>query len=602
MPLNLTNSSDTHVSCSITLDNVRPKVLSVLNTSCGVPADLIELTLDHHNETEPCPAQLRIFHLLGEGFTLSTIKKCLESKQPLAMLGLSAGQPLSLGNVVPVSLVEAITIPFAFLSVIVLCMAAQIVWKRCFRWRFITNFLSYRVDSDQELVQELYKRLTALGLSVWWDKECLKPGQPWEEGFADGLFASKVLIPVLSKGALANFSSLNADSPCDNVLLEHMLALEQKERGLMKAIFPVFVGQIDPSTNEYGNFFRNNGIPGCSSELNVTAIDAKAQEHLERKHGDNTLKVTNRTPKGVLNQLCRHQGDFVQGDRDEALNRIALAILAMNKDVAAGKVIAVATEGGGSKSDAPANDEGTKEGFLSWLLHVLHLQGTGVSSSPETSDAELLPGTARSEGFERFFSPAIVGESSDAESNPVLAYEAKAERNQRESMIKGKRGRLSRLLPPPGAKADFSQEEEIEMYLRLQGVKTEKVQVAPTSPMALNLQLVQITQEHKQRQSIASRDASRRARSRIMPSRGSEFDRDLQQSSARDSIMPTLASMLKSVRSQRISTRLSARLPSSRRASVPDGAWSADGNAEGGRQLQRSSQAAADGHGNRERC
>ena len=138
------------------------------------------------------------------------------------------------------------------------------------------------------------------------------------------------------------------------------------------------------------------------------------------------------------------------------------------------------------------------------------------------------------------------------------------------------------------------------MHLKLQGVKTEKVQVAPTSPVALNLQQVQFSQEHKQRQSIASREISRRARSRIMPSRDSESDRDSQQSSARDSIMPTLASMLKSVRSQRLSTRLSARLPSSRRASVPDGAWSADGNAEGGRQLQRSSQAASDGHGNRE--
>ena len=51
----------------------------------------------------------------------------------------------------------------------------------------------------QALVEDLYHRLIALKLRVWLDVKCLKPGQPWEDGFADGLFASAIFVPVLSK-------------------------------------------------------------------------------------------------------------------------------------------------------------------------------------------------------------------------------------------------------------------------------------------------------------------------------------------------------------------------------------------------------------------
>ena len=51
-------------------------------------------------------------------------------------------------------------------------------------------------------------------------------------------------VPVLSKDALANFANLKQRSPCDNVLLEYTLALELKARGQLRAIFPVFVGDV----------------------------------------------------------------------------------------------------------------------------------------------------------------------------------------------------------------------------------------------------------------------------------------------------------------------------------------------------------------------
>jgi serine/threonine protein kinase len=47
-------------------------------------------------------------------------------------------------------------------------------------------FLSYRVSSDAAHVQAMYTSLVGKGLRVWWDKQCLRPGESWEEGFCRG--------------------------------------------------------------------------------------------------------------------------------------------------------------------------------------------------------------------------------------------------------------------------------------------------------------------------------------------------------------------------------------------------------------------------------
>ena len=143
--------------------------------------------------------------------------------------------------------------------------------------------------------------MLALNLRVWWDVKCLKPGQEWEEGFADGLFASRVFVPVLSKAALASFANLQPDSRCDNVLLEHELALEQQARGKMGAIFPVFVGELEDGKSSRGDFFKTGGMPAFAEDIVVAAVDGKAREHLERRLGARRsyLRVEDRTPRGA---------------------------------------------------------------------------------------------------------------------------------------------------------------------------------------------------------------------------------------------------------------------------------------------------------------
>ena len=95
-------------------------------------------------------------------------------------------------------------------------------------------FLSYRVASDQKLVQDIYWRLVAQDVVVdgktrkmkpFWDAECLKPGESWEEGFKNAIIRTTLIVPVFSRKAFVNIPDLTPDSACDNVILEYELAL-----------------------------------------------------------------------------------------------------------------------------------------------------------------------------------------------------------------------------------------------------------------------------------------------------------------------------------------------------------------------------------------
>jgi len=110
-------------------------------------------------------------------------------------------------------------------------------------------FLSYRVVSDAKHIKLLHRILTQRGLRVYWDALCIRDGKPWEREFAEGLIASKIFVPFISRHAVNqpnnvfnNFSLLKSDSHCDNVLLEHRLAFELQDRGYIESVFPVCLG------------------------------------------------------------------------------------------------------------------------------------------------------------------------------------------------------------------------------------------------------------------------------------------------------------------------------------------------------------------------
>lgn len=117
-------------------------------------------------------------------------------------------------------------------------------------------FISYRVASDSSRAQFLYKRLTAAGLKVWFDQECLKDGKNWKIGFAEGLINSRVFVCLISRDAIEpedpsrRITCLKPTSPCDNVILEWRLSLELHDRGMIQHIYPIFVNNRADGTFE----------------------------------------------------------------------------------------------------------------------------------------------------------------------------------------------------------------------------------------------------------------------------------------------------------------------------------------------------------------
>jgi len=191
-------------------------------------------------------------------------------------------------------------------------------------------FLGYRVASDADLVERLHDKLKAEGVNVWWDKRCLPAGQPWEQGFADGLNSSTIFVPVLSKAALAPCAKLTAASACDNVVFEHQLALELYLRGDLRAIFPVLVGEVEhnPTLGDiHGDFFKDGGMPACEGDVVVAAVEGKLVEHLGRLgKGVPMLPASDRTVKATLAAITRNQGVKLFGVRSDTVDNAVAAI------------------------------------------------------------------------------------------------------------------------------------------------------------------------------------------------------------------------------------------------------------------------------------
>jgi hypothetical protein len=123
------------------------------------------------------------------------------------------------------------------------------------------------LQCDLQFTERLFALLTKRGRKVWWDKVCLETGKNWEEGFCDGLVNSRVAAMLLSKEALASTAELKHGSRCDNVVLEHALALELHERHLLECIIPVYL----------------NHVGEVGSDCTVKAIEDKLIEHLSNE-------------------------------------------------------------------------------------------------------------------------------------------------------------------------------------------------------------------------------------------------------------------------------------------------------------------------------
>ena len=175
--------------------------------------------------------------------------------------------------------------------------------------------VGYRVATDSDNVVALFFELTKMGFRVFFDQVRLEDGKNWEIGFCNGLIQSKVFVGVLSGAGLysgtdrGDISKLKADSPADNVMLEHALVGELKERDLIEEIFVV---PMDDKVSAE-----------AAPDIAVALIDAKLVEHLKREDlGDpkQAQHYVKKTVQGILN------GTHLTGASADNLGPVATAL------------------------------------------------------------------------------------------------------------------------------------------------------------------------------------------------------------------------------------------------------------------------------------
>ena len=221
------------------------------------------------------------------------------------------------------------------------------------------------------------------------DKLCLEPGVDWEQGFCEGLVSSRAFVPLLSRDAInhsdkdwQNFSKLTADSKCDNVFLEHRLAVELHELGMIEKMFPIFIGDVDFTTDEYTNYFGS----GCHPKLpnvSVAAVEEKLRHHMESQALGTPL-VPDRTVLSVVTAITSCQGAFIQGESNATFQAAA--------DSIANMVVEVEVEAVTLPASAPAVAAATIDGLPST---------TSLSPRPGTGAA----GTTHNPGLDPGLSP-----------------------------------------------------------------------------------------------------------------------------------------------------------------------------------------------------
>ena len=188
------------------------------------------------------------------------------------------------------------------------------------------------MDSDFKLVEQLYEVLKAKGLEVFFDKKTLELGIDWEVSFIEGLIHSRTIICAISKKALkARFENMTSSNDCDNVLLEHRIALELKERGYLELIIPLLIGDLDPITGSYSHYFNGtidestgNCVPyksgeaccpewklSSSSTVVVESVEKKLIHHLETQ-GLGTPLLNAPTIQEIYVGITKNQGVFVE--------------------------------------------------------------------------------------------------------------------------------------------------------------------------------------------------------------------------------------------------------------------------------------------------
>jgi hypothetical protein len=147
-----------------------------------------------------------------------------------------------------------------------------------------------------------------------------------------GLLSSQTIVCILSREGInhptasrQNFGTLHADSPLDSVLLEHVLALELRELGLIEKIFPLMIG--DKEDSNHGLFFETGCLPQPPSVI-VDSVEKDLYRTMEAM-SLGTPVVENRTVAQTLSSITSCQGSKIEGHRETAFSSAVDSIVGM---------------------------------------------------------------------------------------------------------------------------------------------------------------------------------------------------------------------------------------------------------------------------------
>ncbi|KAI9347589.1 hypothetical protein BDR26DRAFT_854346 [Obelidium mucronatum] len=131
-------------------------------------------------------------------------------------------------------------------------------------------FISYRVATEARTAMELYFRLKdqriideyghSRQVRVYWDKECLKKGQDWRDGFVQGLKNSRCVLLLVSAGAMEGMK--RSHSSPDNVLLEWETAVMAGHKSICVPQ-PVFINDAAQNVKAIDSVFKFKSSNDC---------------------------------------------------------------------------------------------------------------------------------------------------------------------------------------------------------------------------------------------------------------------------------------------------------------------------------------------------
>ena len=117
------------------------------------------------------------------------------------------------------------------------------------------------------------------------------------------------------------------------MLLEHRLALELCERGVVVSIYPVLIGDLvaDNGTEVFTDYFLTGCHPTCTNNVVVESVENMLQDHLNRLCFGTPL-LDNMTVPVILDSIVRNQGCLVEGQADRAFDPIVEDIVAIARE------------------------------------------------------------------------------------------------------------------------------------------------------------------------------------------------------------------------------------------------------------------------------